>query len=90
MHLFSLTWYLESKTKLCFYRIVYRALDKLKKQIKAAKDEKKRLREIAAAGGDVAAAIAERKREKEKEKETEGIKLNGDHDPEYHRLHFES
>ena len=60
-----------------------RALDKLKKQIKAAKDEKKRLREIAAAGGDVTAAIAERKREKEKEKEMEGMKLIKDH-----RLHF--
>ena len=69
---------MESKTEFCFYCIVFRALDKLKKQIKAAKDEKKRLREIAAAGGDVAAAIAERKREKEREKEMEGMKLNED------------
>ena len=32
--------------------MLYRALDKLKKQIKAAKEEKKRLRELAALGID--------------------------------------
>ena len=55
-----------SKTISLYFRYLQRALDKLKKQIKAAKEEKKRLRELAALGIDPSTVPKKEKDGKEK------------------------
>ena len=55
-----------SKTFSLYFRYLQRALDKLKKQIKAAKEEKKRLRELAALGIDPSTVPKKEKDGKEK------------------------